>query len=92
MPESIISGSGTQHPLVINNDGTVATFIPLMTKVDEVSSAITYIGNAAHGSNVGSAVWRIKKIVLVGTVTTISFADSVDTFTKIWNSRTGYSY
>ena len=64
----------------------------LLTKIDEPTSTSTYIGESVNGTNVASTGWRIKKILVDGTVTTISYADGVETFTKIWDSRVGYSY
>ena len=62
------------------------------TYVDEVDASNTYVGESAPGVAVTTAGWRIKKVVVVGTLTTVKYADGARSFTKIWNSRTGYSY
>ena len=62
------------------------------TYADEVDASNTYVGESAPGVAVTTAAWRIKKVVVAGTITTVKYADGVSTFTKIWNSRTGYSY
>lgn len=64
----------------------------LLTKIDEPTSTATYVGDAVHSTNIASVGWRIKKIVVDGNVTTISYADGVETFVKIWDDRTTYSY
>jgi len=52
-----------------------------------------YIGEAAAGTATSSATWRIKKITWSGDdATDIQWADGVDTFTKEWDERAGYSY
>lgn len=61
-------------------------------KTDEVSSSVTYIGESDSNNDGSGAVWRIRKSELVGTVTTISYADGSKLFNKVWNDRTGYSY
>ncbi len=56
-------------------------------KLDDTGTAL-YVGKALPGSSTSSAVWQIKKV----TDTTISFADAVSTFTKVWNDRASYTY
>ena len=55
---------------------------------------VIYIGQAVPGSIKSASVWQIKKLVYDGNgnVTDIQYADSVTTFTKIWNNRASYSY
>jgi len=60
--------------------------------VDEASSTVTYIGSAAPGSATTSAVWRIKKVLVDGTVTSIKFADSDELFNNIWDNRASLTY
>ena len=64
----------------------------LITKVDEPNATETYVGESILGTNVASTGWRIKKITIDGNVTTISYADGEETFDKIWDDRTGYTY
>ena len=52
-----------------------------------------YVGEAMPSSGTGSAVWRIKKLTYSGTlVTDVKWAGGTNQFTKIWDSRTGYTY
>jgi hypothetical protein len=61
-------------------------------RIDEVSASVTYIGEAAFGSSEASAVWRIFKLSVSGTVTSMTWADGNDEFDNIWNNRASLSY
>lgn len=51
---------------------------------------LVYLGKALPGSATSDAAWQIKRYnKSAGTMT---FADDVTAFTKIWDSRTGYTY
>ena len=96
MPEQIISGSGPQHPLVVNADGTI-TFrdgitLQYIQKLDfESGTSPVYIGFAAPGTGNGSPAWLIKKHVNNGNGMTIEmlFASGNTNFDKVWDSRSG---
>ena len=62
------------------------------TKIDASSSTLTYIGKADRGSSPTASVWQIKRVSAGTALTDITWADDVDTFTKIWDNRTSYSY
>lgn len=62
------------------------------TIIDEASATITYIGEADLGSATSAAVWRIKRISVAGSITTIEFADSNANFDNIWDNRAALSY
>lgn len=64
----------------------------LATRVDEASSTITYIGKAACGSGVASAVWQVQRMSISGNVTSTEWADGNDDFDNIWNDRASLSY
>lgn len=61
-------------------------------RIDESSATVTYVGLAAAGSGNASAVWKIKKIEVSGTVTTISWADGNTNYDNVWNNRASLSY
>lgn len=61
-------------------------------KIDEPDANTTYIGKAKFGASTADDDWSIKKIVVSGTVTTISWADGTDKDVKVWDNRTGYTY
>ena len=51
---------------------------------------LVYLGKATPGSATSGAAWQIKRYNK--TTGQMSFADDITTFTKIWDSRTSYSY
>jgi hypothetical protein len=59
--------------------------------IDEASTTVTYIGEAALSSGLSSAVWRIKRLTVSGTVTITEWAGT-GVFNQIWNDRTSLTY
>jgi hypothetical protein len=59
-------------------------------RVDEASDTVTYIGEAEPGSTDSEAKWRIKRIVVSGTVTSITWALNNPDFVHVWNDRATY--
>lgn len=51
---------------------------------------LVYLGKALPGSATSDAAWQIKRYNK--SAGHMSFADDETTFTKIWDSRTGYTY
>lgn len=66
--------------------------VPNKVLIDEASSTITYIGETKPGIATSEAYWRIKKISISGTVTTIGFAGGSDEFVNVWDNRASLSY
>lgn len=63
--------------------------------VDEASATITYVGEAVIGNGTvatSDAKWRIKRIAVSGSVTTVRWAENTDTFSLIWDNRASYTY
>lgn len=60
--------------------------VPLDVMVDEPVTGTTYVGEANHGTATSSALWRIKKIVVSGTVTSIRYAGN-GKFDQVWDNR-----
>ncbi len=60
--------------------------------VDEVSSSIIYRAEAVAGTLQSAALWRIQKITISGSVTTVTWASGTANFDKIWNDRLSYTY
>jgi len=58
------------------------------------TSRTEYVGEAAPGTPVGQAKWRIKKLVYNSSnyTTDIVWANGSGKFDKIWSSRASYSY
>lgn len=51
---------------------------------------LVYLGKALPGSATSDAAWQIKRYNK--SAGHMSFADDETTFTKTWDSRTGYTY
>ena len=63
-----------------------------LSYIDEVSSSVSYFGFAPAGSAEGSALWKIKKLTVSGTVTKVQFADGNALYDNVWNNRASLSY
>ncbi len=61
-------------------------------RIDDASTSTTYVGEAAFGSSEASAVWRIFKLSVSGTVTSMTWADGNDNFDNVWVDRASLSY
>lgn len=57
-----------------------------LTKVDRVSSTVTYRGWAPHGATDSDPKWLIERETAQGTVTISEYADNGD-FDQIWSNR-----
>jgi hypothetical protein len=56
----------------------------------DIAGSIIYTGEATPGTATSAAGWRIKKYDLTGI--SGKYADSVTTFTKVWDDRATYTY
>ncbi len=70
----------------------LATPIRVTTRVDDASTTVTYVGEAAFGGSESESVWRIKKLETTGTVLKILWADGNDNFDNIWANRASITY
>lgn len=61
-------------------------------RVDDVSTTVTYIGEAPFASDEAAPVWRIKKLETTGTVMKILWADGNANFDNVWSNRLTLSY
>ena len=62
------------------------------TRIDEVSSSLTYIGEAAVGADESKPVWRIQRITVTGSVTSIQYANGSTAWNNVWTDRASLSY
>lgn len=58
----------------------------------EVSGSDTYVGQAPIGTATSSALWKIQKISVSGTTTTITYADGNTSADNIWDNRASLTY
>lgn len=72
--------------------GCVVETGSLITLVDEASATVTYVGYASPGTLEASSTWKIQKITISGSITTVLFAEGDDNFDKVWNDRASYTY
>lgn len=62
------------------------------TKLDEFSATVNYVGKAPVGSSGSGAVWKIFRLTTTGTVTSIEYANSSESYSNIWDNRTSLTY
>lgn len=66
--------------------------VPNAVLVDTSTTGTYYVGEAVPNSATSSALWRISKVAVSSTLTTVKFADGNDNFDGIWDDRASYSY
>lgn len=73
--------------------GTRVSFSPTQyaLQLDEASTTVTYIGEAAVGTATSAASWRIKRMTDTGDLV-IDWADGDDSFDNVWADRATLSY
>lgn len=64
----------------------------VVEKIDQASATVTYIGQAAPGTATSAASWRIQRMSVSGTVTTLEYADGDLNFNNIWDNRASLTY
>lgn len=69
---------------------TVPVWEGALKQIIEDLSGTTYIGEAPVGTPTSAPYWRIQKIVVSGSTTTITWASSK--FDQIWDNRASLSY
>ena len=68
-------------------------FDKLIEEVTVDGVSYTYIGESKPGSNADEAKWRIKRIAEYASgLTEILWAEDTESFDKIWNARTTFTY
>ena len=89
-----VDGSAVTQPVsgTVSVSNFPATGDDLITMMDEASSTVTYVGSAEPGVYTSMADWRIKKILVSGTVTSILYADGNTSFDNVWDDRAGLVY
>jgi len=78
------------NTIATNTNTTPQADIALVDKTSTVD--VIYVGEAAPGSSVASAVWKITRIDKRSAVTTILLADGNALKDNIWNNRLSGSY
>jgi hypothetical protein len=60
--------------------------------VDEASGATTYLGYCFKTPVTNKPIWKIKRIIKSGTVTTTMWADGDKLYNNIWDNRASLVY
>lgn len=74
------------------NTGIAALSTEYITKIENPSTGVYYIGKALPATATSAASWQIKKLDTNTLSLDKGFAGGVSTFTKIWDNRAGYTY
>lgn len=64
----------------------------LDVRVDEVSASISYVGEAQPGTGVDELLWRIKRVSVSGSETSITWANGTPEYVHAWSQRATYNY
>lgn len=81
-----------QNDIILNRRVVTVRNADYITKIENPSTGVFYIGKAVPGSATSSSVWQIKKLDTNTLALDKSYAGGVSTFTKVWDSRAGYTY
>lgn len=60
--------------------------------VDDINSDLMYVGTCQPGSLLSDPVWAIQRIEFIGEDVFVTWADSINTFSNIWDNRLSYTY
>jgi hypothetical protein len=61
--------------------------------IDQLSGAEIFIGTSINGKDTSAAIWKIKKIMLDGTVWNFQFPNGDQSYSFVWDDRiSGYTY
>lgn len=79
---------------------TIGIFHPVRTpgefkaiRIDETGvGGVTYFGFGPIGASEGQDVWQIKKMVEVGALISITWADGNAEFDNVWTNRASLAY
>jgi len=77
----------------LTNRSLVVLDQDVLKMIDDYAVAGTeYVGKAICGANTASPVWQIQRMVTVGSVDTITWADGDGKFDNIWDNRAALTY
>ncbi len=75
-----------------DNDSIATESYEQSTRIDEASSTVIYFGFAAVGSSEASSVWKIKKLEVSGSATSLKYADGNTNYDNSWANRASLTY
>ena len=65
---------------------------PSLIVVDEPDDNTTYIGESLYGTATSAASWRVRRVLVTGTLTFVELADGNDNFDNVFDDRASLSY
>jgi len=81
-----------QNDILLNRRIVTTRSADYVTKIENPSTGVYYIGKAVPGTAVSAAAWQIKKIDTNTLAMDKGYAGGAATFVNVWNSRAGYTY
>ena len=75
-----------------SNDSIATESYEQSTRIDEASSTVTYFGFALVGSSEASSVWKIKRLLISGSITKLEYADGNTNYDNNWSNRASLTY
>lgn len=96
-----IENTSVQKFITLVNESLPLQILPAILTVDfnnvealrvDSAAGTTYTGYALPGSLSANPVWRIKRTVVAGAITTITYASGNSNFDKVWDDRATYTY
>ncbi len=89
---STSGGSGGAVTISASTSSVETRSMAMKTLVDESTTTVTYVGDAATGSATSGSLWRIKRLTQSGTVLIIEWANGNGNFSNIWDNRVSLGY
>jgi hypothetical protein len=95
--DSIKIGDGTNTITSSAVDGKRALDVNAMVneesiQLDEPDSVTTYVGYAPLGTSASASAWKIKRILVTSTQTSVSYANGSAGYGNVWANRSSLSY
>lgn len=92
-PLVVVAGRIQELPLTDTLPTTSEEDMAYSKRIDFVGEDVIYRGEAVVGSSEGSAVWRIRKILLSSDGDVVeTWAGGTAVFDKTWTNRLNYTY
>lgn len=92
-PTIELTGGIEAVPVVSMDSSGEVDSSPLVVLIDESTLGTMYVGEAEDpGTSQSDSLWRIKKIVESGGISTMTYADGDSNYNNIWNNRGSLSY
>lgn len=88
----VVAYSASGSPKLIANSYYTKRQTSDTMLLDEVSSTVSYLGYSPLGAATSTDNWKIKRILVSGTLTSTQFADGNENYDNIWDNRASLTY